>query len=106
MVKDLDDLELEQRRFDHQLGGELHPRRLQAEDGDDVLAETAQPAMKVTDLALEEQPADEREHGVAEILVQERHRPRLDAALEAVAHHEIVAGAELLDVQVEVFEKS
>src|SRR5262245_57798899 len=78
----LGDLQLEQRRLDDHLRRELHPRRLQTEPVHDVAAKSAQPAMEITDVAAKEQTADERECGIAQIAVQKRHRPRLNAALE------------------------
>ena len=48
-------------------------------------------AVEVADRDLEEQPADQREHRVAEVAVQRRHRTRRDAALEPVAHHQVGA---------------
>jgi len=47
--------------------------------------------------ASEEESSDRREDGVPEVAVERRHRPGPDAAREAVAHHEVVAFAELRD---------
>ena len=87
---------LGQGRLDDHLAGELHAGRLQVERDHAVPAEAAQAAVEVADLAAEEQPADEGEHRVAEVAVQRRHRARLDAALEAVAHHQVGALAQLV----------
>ena len=51
--------------------------------------------MEVADGGAEEKPSDEGEDRVAEIAVQRRHGLLRDAAGEAVAHHEVVAVAEL-----------
>ena len=102
--RDLGDPLFGQRRLDHKLAGELHARGLQPEPHDTVPAETAQAAVEVTDLAAEEQPADETEHRVAEVAVQRRHGPRLDAALKAVAHHQVGPVPELLHERHQVGE--
>src|SRR5260370_21740796 len=57
--------------------------------------------MKIADRAVKKGAADRRQHRIAEIAVQGRHRPRLDAALEAVAHDEVVAGAQPLEKAAE-----
>ena len=74
------------------------------ERSDRVAAEAAQAAMEVADRAAEEQPAEPGQHGVAEIPVQRRHGAGRDAALEAVAHDEIVAFPKPLDEGVEAGE--
>ena len=43
----------------------------------------------------EEAAAEEREHRVAQVLVQRGHGARRDATPEAVAHHKVVAGPQL-----------
>src|SRR6185437_14700456 len=86
-----------QGRLDHHLASELHPGRLQVERHHDVPAEPAQPAVEVADLAAEEQPADEAEHRVAQVLVQRRHGPRRDPAPEPVAHHQVRALAQFVN---------
>ena len=50
--------------------------------------------MEVVDRDAEEQPAQVGQHRVAEVAVQRRHRARLDAAGEAVAHHQVGAVAQ------------
>ena len=93
-----------QRGLDDQLAGELHPGRLQVERHHAVPAEAAQAAVEVADLAAEEQPADEAEHRVAEVLVQRRHRPGRDPAPEAVAHHQVRALAQFVNERHQVGE--
>ena len=51
-----------------------------------------------------EPPADERERRIAQVLVQPRHRPGVDPALEAVAGHEVVPFTEPLDERLELRE--
>src|SRR5690606_23268586 len=93
----LGDAELMQRRLDDHLARELHPRGAEPERVDGLLAEAADAAVKVAARCLEEQAPDESEDRVAEVLVKERHRARLDTAAEAVAHDEVVALAELVE---------
>ena len=93
----------EARLHDH-LARELHAARAQPEIDDRVLAEPADAAVEVAHRRAEEQPADARQHRVADAAVQPRHRARLDAAREAVAHHEVVAVAEVLEERTEVLE--
>ena len=50
-----------------------------------------------TSRSLNSAPAEPGQHRVAEVAVQRRHGARADAALEPVAHHHVVALAELLD---------
>ena len=52
--------------------------------------------MKITAGAGKKQPSDRGQHRIAKILVQRRHRIRLDAPAEAVPHDELVAFAQLL----------
>ena len=93
-----------QGRLDHHLAGELHPGRLQVERHHAVPAEAAQAAVEVADLAAEEQPADEAEHRVAEVLVQRRHGARRDPAPEPVAHHQVRALAQFVNERHQVGE--
>ena len=93
------------RRPNHELARELHAGRAQAELARLVGAEGADAAVEVADVPLEEQPADEREHRVAQVLVQEGHGTGLDPALEPVAHHQVVAGTHGLDEGAEVVER-
>ena len=53
---------------------------------------------------LEEEPAEEAQHRIAEIAVERRHGAGRDAAREAVAHHELVAGAQRCDEGIEIGE--
>lgn len=63
-----------------------------------------QPAVEVTDGAVEEAPTHEAEHGVAQVSVQPGHRPTLDPAGESVAHHQVEAHPEPVDERIEVGE--
>src|SRR3954469_18037692 len=82
----------------------LHPGGPQIEPEDRVAPERAEPAMEVSDVAPEEQPPEERKPRVAEPLVQRGHGALLDAALEAVAHDEVVARAQALDERIDGLE--
>src|SRR5690606_36577601 len=66
--------------------------------------EAAEPAVKVRGTRLEEQPAEEGEDGIADIPVVPGHGARGDAAGEAVAHDEGIAGAEPFDEGAEILE--
>jgi hypothetical protein len=68
---------------------------VQVEGQDRLSVECPQAAVEVAGLALEEQPPDEAEHGVAEVAVQRGHRARGDAALEPVAHDQVGAVAQV-----------
>ena len=54
-----------------------------------VLAEGAYSAVKITARRSEEKPAQCRQHRVAEIAMQRRHRPVVNAAKKPVAHYQI-----------------
>jgi len=83
-----------QRGLDDHLARELHAGGAQVEPEDRLAVEPAQPAVEVADAAAEEHPPEERQHGVAEVAVQRGHGVARDPALEPVAHHELVAGAQ------------
>ena len=93
---DLDDVVLGQGGLDDHLGGELHPGGLEPQVEDALPVEAAQAAVEVPDAGAEEQLADAGQDGVAQILVQRGHGAGGDAALEPVAHDEVVAFAQLL----------
>jgi hypothetical protein len=97
----LADAQTHQATLHHHLAGELHARRAQVQAEDRVAAERAQTAVEVAHRGAEEQSADERQHRVADVAVQPRHRPGLDAAGETVAHHQIVAGAQPVEERPE-----
>ena len=60
--------------------------------------------MEVADVGAIEEPAREAQRRVADIAVQLRHRATADAAQEAVAHHQVGAGAELLEEGLQAHE--
>jgi hypothetical protein len=62
-----------------------------------LLRERAQPTVRVTDGGVKEDPADARQHRVAQPPVRPGHRARLDPAQEPIADHEVVAFSELGD---------
>ena len=80
------------------------PERVELQPKRRLAGKAAQPAMEVADRAAEEEPSDEREHRIAEIAVQRRHRRFRDPAAKAVSHHDVKALAELFDEPVEVGE--
>ena len=93
----LGDAQAADRRLHHHFAGEFHPRRLQIERQDGAAVEAAQAAVEIAARAAEEDAADRRQHGVAEVAVQLRHGAGHDAALEAVAHDQLVSRAKLRD---------
>ncbi len=97
----LADLLLVQRCLDHHLAGELHARRPQVEPFVGVLAEGAQAAVGVADGRAEEEVQDAGQDRVADVPVVPGHGAGADAALEAVAHDQLIAGAEALDERVD-----
>ena len=66
--------------------------------------EAAQAAMKIAAGAAEEQSADRGQHRIAQIAVQRRHCARQDPAAKAVAHDQLITGAQLLDKSVKAAE--
>ena len=60
--------------------------------------------MEVADVAAEEEAAQERKDGIPEPAVEERHRTRLHSAFEAVAHHQVIALAQLREEGVDSHE--
>ncbi len=85
----LGDAKAVEARLDDHLTGELHAAGRQPELEDGVAAESAQTAMEIPDVAVEEQAAEPAEHGVADDAVGPRHGVRLDAAQEPVAHDQV-----------------
>jgi hypothetical protein len=53
--------------------------------------------MKITYFRVKENFADGGENGVADVAVLPRHGARQDAALEAIAHDQVVALAQLIN---------
>src|SRR5580692_10818703 len=60
--------------------------------------------MEIPAWAVEKHAADGRQHGVAEIAVQRRHRARLDATPEAIAHDQRMTVAQLRDKRIDLAE--
>src|SRR5262245_61444724 len=58
--------------------------------------------MKVADRRVEERPADQAQHRIAKIAMQERHRARFDAAAESVTYYEIETFTQLGNKRIEV----
>jgi hypothetical protein len=59
-------------------------------------------AVEVTNGALEEQPPEPREHRIAEVAILEGHRARHQPALEAIAHHQVIAGTQPFHEELEL----
>src|SRR5262245_52549986 len=94
----------ERRLHDH-FTRELHAGTREPEFENGLAVESAQSAMKVTDLPdAEEEPSKEAQHRIAQISVQRRHRFRQDNAFEAVTHDEFVSGAKSHDKRGETLE--
>jgi hypothetical protein len=83
--------------LDHHLAGELHPGGGQVQAEDRLAPEGAQPAVEVPDPAVEEEPAEPAQQGIADDPVAPGHGRWLDAAPKAIAHDQVVSLAELLD---------
>ena len=60
--------------------------------------------MEVAHRGPEQKPANEAQHRIAQIAMQRRHGARTDAALEAVAHDQRIARAQLLQETLETAE--
>ena len=99
--RDLGDAQVLQRGLDNHFACELHAGRGQAQILHGPTTEAAQPTVKVAGPAAEEQPTDAGQHRVSQVAMQRRHGARLDAALEPVAHHQIVAFAQFFDEGIE-----
>src|SRR5499427_10221127 len=98
------DVETLQRRLDDHFARELHAGGLEVEVQDGVAGKAAQAAMEVAAGTVEEDAADGGQDRIAEIAVQGGHGAGPDTALEAIAHHQLVALAQLLHEAVELAE--
>src|SRR5580700_6843057 len=83
--------------LDDKLKGEFHPRAAQIQFVIKIAPESPHSAVAVSDSRTEETIHKPTQTGIAEIPVERRHRAWLDAALESVSHHEIVALAQFLN---------
>ncbi len=97
----LADFLLVQGSLDHHFTGEFHAGRAQVEALVGVLAKAAQAAVGVADGRAEEEVEDAAEHRVADIFVVPGHGAGLDAAFEAIAHHQVVTAAQTQDERLE-----
>ena len=79
--------------------GVTRPRRWMASP-----RKAPQATVKIADAGAEEQAPDEAEHRIAQITMQQGHGARRDAALEAIAHHQIGAGPQRCDDRLETGE--
>jgi hypothetical protein len=91
-------------RAHRHLAREFHAGGLEVEGEHGVAAKPAQAAMEVADAGTEEHAADQAEHGVAEVAMQERHGAGRDAAGEAIAHDEVAAAPQLRQERIEAGE--
>src|SRR5437773_11590069 len=89
------DSKLVQRRLNYHLAGKFHPGGSQIEFLDRGFLKAAQPAMEIAARAAKEKTTGRGQQRIAQILMQPRHSVPLDAALETIAHHQIVSGAQL-----------
>ena len=94
--RNFDNLHPEQRRLHDHLAGELHASGLQVHAAVGLHAEAAQAAVEVSAMRVKEEPSQKTQHWVAKIPVQKRHGAFLNASAKPVAHHEVSAGAQLL----------
>ncbi len=86
-----------QARLDHHLAGELHAGRREIQTLVGVLAEATQATMRILDRRAEKEVQDAGKDRVADVAVHPRHGSGQNASLEAIAHHQLVAPAQLLD---------
>ena len=94
------DAKADKRCLDHHLRGEFHPRGLQIEAVECFTRQGSQPTMEITGRRMEEQPADRRQHGIAQVPVHPRHRAGSNATEEAVPHHEVRPFPHFLDERI------
>ena len=94
--RNLRDIHLQKRCLHDHLAGKFHPAGTQPHALIGSFAKAAHAAMKITARSTKEHPANRREHRIAKVTVQRRHRIRFDAAHEAVTHHQIGACSQLL----------
>ncbi len=72
---------------DHHLRGELHAGRAQVKARQHVAAQRAHAAVGVVDAGAEEEVEQARQDRVADVVVQPRHRARLDVVHAIADHH-------------------
>jgi hypothetical protein len=82
--------------LDDHLGGELHAGGAQVHPAVGFGGKGAHAAVEVADAGAEEESAKEGEGRVADVAILPGHGAGLDAASEAVAHHEVGAGTQAL----------
>jgi len=90
------DSHFEECGFHHHLAGEFHAGGAKVHELVRRLAEAAQTAMEVSAGGFEKQAPDAGENGIPEILVQGWHGTGLNAAQEAIAHHQLTSLAQFL----------
>ena len=102
--RDLDDVELVQRRLHNHFACEFHAGCSQIKFKDCVATKATQAAVKIFDGAPEEHTTDCGQNRIAEITVQRWHRTGLDAAGESVTHDEIGSATKRFDEWAQVGE--
>ena len=94
-----------ERGFDDHLGGELHAGRLQVHLLERGFCIAAQAGVKIVRGTFEEQPPDERQHGIADPAVFPGHRAGRNGATahrQPAAHDEFVTSLKFFDEAVDV----
>ena len=97
-------LQTRQRCTHDHLAGKLHSSRAQFETQNRFAREASKPAVKIPQIDVEKQAADEAQHWIAEITMQRRHRSGFDAAFEAIAHDQIRAVAQFFQERLQRIE--
>ena len=87
--------------LDDHPGRALHPRTSKPERPRRLDAEPAQPAMEIPERRAAQQFADARQQGVADAAPEKRHRAGVDPPGEAVAEHEVMPLAQLVQEDIE-----
>src|SRR3989442_5199143 len=93
----LDDTKSLDCRANHHVRGELHGGGAQVEAEDRVTPEATHSGVKIADRTPEKVPAESGKDRVSQVSVEGRHRAWLDLAQEAVPHHQVVPGSELVE---------
>ena len=88
--------------FDDHLGGELHTGGIQADRQNAFPAKAPQTTVEIADPDAKKEAANEGQHRVAQVAVQERHGPFFDASFESIAHHQVITLPQFTDKRHEV----
>src|SRR5579864_1727462 len=85
------------RSLNDELRCEFHPAATQVHSIKGRSGKAAHSAMAIADARAEEQIQQTREAGIAQVLVVPGHGARLDSAMKAVAHYDVIAFAPFFD---------